>query len=50
MHSRINFIVITIVINFMGWEVEAPHEINAEPADIIIVYKTLKTPNAKTYV
>lgn len=37
MHSQINFIVITIVINFMGWEVEVPHEINAEPSDIIIV-------------
>lgn len=37
MHSQINVIVITIVINFMGWEVEVPHEINSEPADIIIV-------------
>lgn len=37
MHLQINFIVITIVINFMGWEVEVPYEINAEPANIIIV-------------
>lgn len=37
MHSQINFIFITIVINFMGWEVEVPHEINGELADIIIV-------------